>query len=239
MCRIGLIVEYSRMRVPSLSSGCEIAQFFVRYMGFGCISVISQLKCALHAPQTKTWGNSNHAQPRSLKWGLKIYPSRTKILEGRTNLSEYAPFKFLGHDSLQSAYQGNAFGKVGSAFQRTLDNNKAMILVWKHPKGNRFDNLPLPNEDLGRMNKRWNADFRVLFKGVSIQLHPIPPKRRFWKDWQNLRLGSIHNCSHHLVYASVNTLRQLHWNVVHMQSGRLDKCDFHGTGRTRGAVWLY
>ena len=27
MCRIGLIVEYSRMQVPSLSSGCEIAQF--------------------------------------------------------------------------------------------------------------------------------------------------------------------------------------------------------------------
>ena len=32
MCPIGLIVEYSRMNVPSLSSGCEIAQFFVRYM---------------------------------------------------------------------------------------------------------------------------------------------------------------------------------------------------------------
>ena len=27
------MVEYSRMQVPSLSSGCEIAQFFVRYMG--------------------------------------------------------------------------------------------------------------------------------------------------------------------------------------------------------------
>ena len=32
MCPIGLIVEYSRMKVPSLSRGCEIAQFFVRYM---------------------------------------------------------------------------------------------------------------------------------------------------------------------------------------------------------------
>jgi hypothetical protein len=32
MCPIDLIVEYSRMNVPSLSSGCEIAQFFVRYM---------------------------------------------------------------------------------------------------------------------------------------------------------------------------------------------------------------
>jgi hypothetical protein len=32
MCTIGLIVEYSRMQVPSLSSGCEIAHFFVRYM---------------------------------------------------------------------------------------------------------------------------------------------------------------------------------------------------------------
>jgi len=32
MCSIGLNFEYSRMHVPSLSSGCEIAQFFVRYM---------------------------------------------------------------------------------------------------------------------------------------------------------------------------------------------------------------
>jgi hypothetical protein len=32
MYRIGLMVEYSRMPVPSLRSGCEIAQFFVRYM---------------------------------------------------------------------------------------------------------------------------------------------------------------------------------------------------------------
>jgi len=31
MYRIGLIVEYSRMQVPSLSRGCEIAQFFVRH----------------------------------------------------------------------------------------------------------------------------------------------------------------------------------------------------------------
>ena len=28
MCSIGLNFEYSRMRVPSLSSGCEIAQFY-------------------------------------------------------------------------------------------------------------------------------------------------------------------------------------------------------------------
>jgi len=34
------IVEYSRMNVPSLSSGCEIAQFFVRYMGAQCAIII-------------------------------------------------------------------------------------------------------------------------------------------------------------------------------------------------------
>ncbi len=39
MCRIGLIVEYSRMKVPSLSRGCEIAQFFVRYMEFNTESI--------------------------------------------------------------------------------------------------------------------------------------------------------------------------------------------------------
>ena len=32
MYSIGLNFEYSRMNVPSLSSGCEIAPFFVRYM---------------------------------------------------------------------------------------------------------------------------------------------------------------------------------------------------------------
>jgi hypothetical protein len=32
MYSIGLTFEYSRMKVPSLSRGCEIAPFFVRYM---------------------------------------------------------------------------------------------------------------------------------------------------------------------------------------------------------------
>ena len=32
MCQIGLTFEYSRMKVTSLSRGCEIAQVFVRYM---------------------------------------------------------------------------------------------------------------------------------------------------------------------------------------------------------------
>ena len=31
LLKSSLIVEYSRMKVPSLSSGCEIAQFFVRH----------------------------------------------------------------------------------------------------------------------------------------------------------------------------------------------------------------
>jgi hypothetical protein len=34
MCSIGLNFEYSRMHFPSLSSGCEIAQFFVRHTAF-------------------------------------------------------------------------------------------------------------------------------------------------------------------------------------------------------------
>jgi hypothetical protein len=33
MCSIGLNFEYSRMRVPSLSSGCEIAQFLFATWG--------------------------------------------------------------------------------------------------------------------------------------------------------------------------------------------------------------
>jgi hypothetical protein len=31
MCSIRLIAEYSRMKVPSLSSGCEIAQFYTLF----------------------------------------------------------------------------------------------------------------------------------------------------------------------------------------------------------------
>jgi hypothetical protein len=31
MCSIRLIAEYSRMNVPSLSSGCEIAQFYTLF----------------------------------------------------------------------------------------------------------------------------------------------------------------------------------------------------------------
>jgi hypothetical protein len=35
-----------------------------------------------------------------------------------------------------------------------------------------IDYLSLPNEDFGRVNKRCNPDFRVLFKGVSTQFGP-------------------------------------------------------------------
>jgi hypothetical protein len=42
------------MQVPSLSSGCEIAQFFVRYMAKAA------LECMPPPPQTKIWnGRTN------------------------------------------------------------------------------------------------------------------------------------------------------------------------------------
>ena len=57
--------------------------------------------------------------------------------------------------------------------------------------------LSLPNEDVGRMNKRWNPDFRVLSKGVSTQFGPLTvekcfenPDFIFCSSFQNLRLGS-------------------------------------------------
>ncbi len=70
--------------------------------------------------------------------------------------------------------------------------------------------LSPPNEDLGRMNKRWNPDFRRSVKGVSTRfwLRTIEkyienpdcifcssfPNLRLGehKSFQNLRLGSIH-----------------------------------------------
>ncbi len=48
VCRIGLMVEYSRMKVPSLSSGCEIAPS--QYLGLGLIVLpASILQVAVHA----------------------------------------------------------------------------------------------------------------------------------------------------------------------------------------------
>jgi hypothetical protein len=67
MCQISLTFEYSRMKVPSLSRGCEIAQFFVRYMGTG--------------EQKSPVAKSSHKMCR-------IYAPQTKILEGRTNRPE-------------------------------------------------------------------------------------------------------------------------------------------------------
>ncbi len=58
--------------------------------------------------------------------------------------------------------------------------------------------LPLPNEDFGRRNKRWNADFWSTFQWILAQIEYSRP----WKvlenphfvccqTFQNLRLGSI------------------------------------------------
>jgi hypothetical protein len=51
MCQIGLTFEYSRMKVPSLSRGCEIAQFFVRYMGW---LIVCREKKVAFKPRVKT-----------------------------------------------------------------------------------------------------------------------------------------------------------------------------------------
>jgi hypothetical protein len=47
MCQISLTFEYSRMKVPSLSRGCEIAQFFVRYMAHNML-IARRCKCLTH-----------------------------------------------------------------------------------------------------------------------------------------------------------------------------------------------
>jgi hypothetical protein len=49
------------MRVPSLSSGCEIAQFFVRYMGPN--RVLTPLKSAskMYSPPNEDFGRLNKA----------------------------------------------------------------------------------------------------------------------------------------------------------------------------------
>ena len=51
MYRIGLIVEYSRMKVPSFSRGCEIAPFFVLYMAESATFLLARVASVRLAPQ--------------------------------------------------------------------------------------------------------------------------------------------------------------------------------------------
>ncbi len=66
------------------------------------------------------------------------------------------------------------------------------------PEKKCFEISGLPNEDLGRMNKRWNADFQTSFQWCEYSmLAKIPwksfgnPHFIFCSSFQNLRLGGL------------------------------------------------
>jgi hypothetical protein len=53
-------LEYSRMPIPSLSRGCEIAQFFVRYMGVRVPVVLKGVR----VPFRECWRAGRHLTSR-------------------------------------------------------------------------------------------------------------------------------------------------------------------------------
>jgi hypothetical protein len=68
LLKSSLIVEYSRMKVPSLSSGCEIAQFLFAIPPFG--------RCAL--PKSLPWGgcmpisNEEFGKATNIIWHVAV-----------------------------------------------------------------------------------------------------------------------------------------------------------------------
>jgi len=69
MCSIGLNFEYSRMRVHSLSSGCEIAPFFVRYMATMLRDAKDLFSSQMHLLRTRR--NSDSDNTSSCDFGIR------------------------------------------------------------------------------------------------------------------------------------------------------------------------
>jgi len=102
----------------------------------------------------------------------QFYAPQTKILEGRTNVSECvfeALFKGVstrfGLRIVEKCFE-NTFWKVGSAFQN-------LCLGWV--------NLCSPNEDSGRIDKRGHPHFLLTFQGFVYQIeysHPWKVSRK-------------------------------------------------------------
>jgi len=180
MCQISLTFEYSRMKVPSLRRGCEIAPLFVRYMDehrsirFLLDVRIHTVRCAIykadiaHRP-TNRLGVSRWCAI-SFLW---FYAPQTKILEGGTKDEirifdwlkvtiqwfvaqiEYSrPWKVLpsksGFHLLFLLYAPQT--KILE--DRTKDRACIFDAIFKGVStrfGRRcLENLPLPNEDFGR-----------------------------------------------------------------------------------------
>ncbi len=114
-------------------------------------------------PKRRCWNvEKMWVRPFVITSVFQNYTSQTTILEGRMHISE----------------------RIFEALFRGVSTRFGLQNVEKCFE-NAFWNVSLPNEDLGRRNKRWNADFRVPFKDVSTQ---------FWatKRWKVLRKSGLH-----------------------------------------------
>jgi hypothetical protein len=122
----------------------------------------------------------------------EVYPSQTKILAVRTNISEDFAFPNLRLGSIKL----QRFGKVGRTFQNACSKHfqGCEYRIWATNRwkglfkrsgranfnalgkvGSAFPNLCSPNEDFGRMNKRYNAGFRSSFQRFVAQIEYSRP----------------------------------------------------------------
>jgi len=169
MCKIGLTLEYSRIKFLSLSRGCEIAQLF----------------CSLHGPPNPRWNASWKAGSKIFVWGT--WSSRISKVSATSSVSTDSCTCFLFwipthtinvHPTGASKYSNQRRRSVSIADIQQLYPSQTKI--WE---GGTKDEIRI---------------FAALFKGVSTRfgLRTIEkccenPDFIICSSFPNLRLGSI------------------------------------------------
>jgi hypothetical protein len=103
LLEISLILEYSRMHFPSLSSGCEIAPFFVRYMGKTYFKRLCSNASQAKRPAASRGPSPQRRPPDQSRW--RIIPSAA------------TPTPFL---TVRSAAAGHRTAQTGPAVSTSL-----------------------------------------------------------------------------------------------------------------------
>ncbi len=164
--------------------------------------------CAIYARHTTDMVSPNFQGYECFIWATK----RWKVLRKRnlTRLSaDVRPSKIFVWEHKVVSWTDRS-SRVHQFVTRSCELDiHIVLLLCHHPEmstNTSFQNLrlgvislPIPNDGFGRMNKRWHADFRVLFKGVSTQFGPRTVEKCFLRNhhfifcssFQNRRLGVI------------------------------------------------
>ena len=102
-----------------------------------------------------------------------------------------------------------------------------------------------PNEDFGRMNKRWNTGFRLSFQRFVAQIesaHPWTVLRKsgfhLLSSVQNLRLGGVNLSQNYCMHISQAVFFQF-WPIKLLQKhGNANRAAVQPRSRSRGREWL-